>query len=565
MSSNDLVESTVPAGTEPTSPVRGQPATVRRLDRAALVAVGLVTAGLAYRLFLILAGIPPTNSDESTMAMAAAHIVEGRHYPAFFYGDHYMGTLEAYLAAPLFALFGPSIVVLRLPLLALYAVFCHLMYALTRRLYGRWFAVLVVGLLALGSDPVVRSEIFAGGGYPEIKPAAVGLLLMAVWLGTGDDRHTVRRILGFAGWGLVAGLALWSDVLIAPYVAAAGLVLVLGCRRELLGWPGVLLVLCLLVGTAPAIAHYLQPGVAEASLTKMLTLSGGEDASIWSRIHGGVLLGVPLGTGLCAGSQCTGWPLVLGAAYPLLLLLAGCLAGAALRRTTGAERIRQAGRLALVVGGALTLISYAQSDAAGIYPTTSMRYLCPLLICLPAVLWPAWSAAARLLDDRRTGRSTATSPAHPGGLRLAAGVAGGSLLAVVTLATVGATVAIGDLAPESRQALRTERELTVRLAELGVTRFYSEYWTCNWISFATRERMVCATLGDDLRPGNDRYRPYRDLVTAAPDPAYVLPLGSPLDRAFAGRLQALGVTADVSEVAGYRIYRPHAPVDVPLR
>ena len=43
------------------------------------------------------------------MGLAALHIARGEDFPVFFYGQEYMGTLEAYLAAPLVALFGPSV------------------------------------------------------------------------------------------------------------------------------------------------------------------------------------------------------------------------------------------------------------------------------------------------------------------------------------------------------------------------------------------------------------------------------------------------------------------------
>ncbi len=85
-----------------------------------------------------------------------------------------MGPIEAYLAAPLFALFGSGTLLLRLPLLLGYAAFLLFMYRLTVRLFTPGLAVLTVGLLALGSDRVIKNEMIAGGGYPEMLPAAAG-------------------------------------------------------------------------------------------------------------------------------------------------------------------------------------------------------------------------------------------------------------------------------------------------------------------------------------------------------------------------------------------------------
>ncbi|MGN9908317.1 hypothetical protein ACTMTJ_12305 [Phytohabitans sp. LJ34] len=515
----------------------------RRVDRAAWAATVCVLLGGAFRLVLVLTGMPPTSSDEATMALAALHIAEGRHFPAYFYGQHYMGTLEAFLAAPVFAVAGPSLVALRLPLVPMYLLFGWLMYQLTRRLYTRWFAVAVVALLALGSHSVVQGQVFAGGGYPEIRPLGAGVLLLALLLASGCR----WRLAAFAGFGLLAGLAVWDDWLILPYVAAAGLLLAAGCGRELLGRSGAVLLAGVLVGAAPAVVHHVALGVTGTSLSAMLHLAEGEPAPLADRLYGAVLLGVPLGGGLCAPGSCEGWPLLLGALYPFALLAAGGGAAVALRRAAARpERIRQMGRLALAVAAAVTLVAYARSGAAGHTPGASVRYLTPLLISLPAVLWPLWTAAARL---RR--QSLGLLWIVPG-----RAVAATLLLVTIVAGMLLPTVALARDLPRGAAEAARERALVTSLERSGVTHLYTVYWTCNRLAFASRERLVCAVLENDLRPGLDRYRPYRDAVAVHPNPAYVFPIGSPADRAFAARLAATGVPARIEEVGGYRVYHP---------
>ena len=192
------------------------PAGARGLGAAAWVALALGLAGLGYRIFAVLRGIPPTNSDEGTIGLAALHIADGRAFPVYFYGQHYMGTLEAYLAAPIVALTGPSVLALRVPNLVLYAVFLLVMWLLTRRLYTAWFATFVVGVLALGSDRILRNQLIAGGGYPEINPAGAALVLLSVVLAT-------RRSIPLYGlFGLIAGLMVWDDQLVAPVRGGRG-------------------------------------------------------------------------------------------------------------------------------------------------------------------------------------------------------------------------------------------------------------------------------------------------------------------------------------------------------
>jgi hypothetical protein len=64
------------------------------------------------------------------------------------------------------------------------------------------------------------------------------------------------------------------------------------------------------------------------------------------------------------------------------------------------------------------------------------------------------------------------------------------------------------------------------LLHIDATRIYSEYWTCNRLTFRSKERIICSALDEQLKPGFDRYLPYRALVRATAHPAYVFPLHS---------------------------------------
>ncbi|GAA1814427.1 hypothetical protein HC028_26305 [Planosporangium flavigriseum] len=87
--------------------------------------------------------------------------------------------------------------------------------------------------------------------------------------------------------------------------------------------------------------------------------------------------------------QCESWPLAWGVVYPVLLVIA------AVGAVGGLWAVRQVARLALVLAGAMILLAYATSEPAGVVPTTSVRYLSPLMVCVPVVLWPLWSAVSR--------------------------------------------------------------------------------------------------------------------------------------------------------------------------
>ena len=391
--------------------VEGEHRRTRR-RQAALTALLLGVAGVGYRVVLLAAGVPPANSDEATMGLAALHISQGRELPVYFYGQHYMGTLEAYLAAPVVALAGPDIWALRLPLLMLYAVFLLAMWQLTRRLYTPWFATAIVGLLAFGSHRVIQNQFVAGGGYPEINPGAALLLLIAVVLGFrgAAARHAYGLYLAF---GFIAGLLIWNDWLVAPYVAVAALLLLLPGVRPLLGRPGLALLGGLLLGIAPLLWHDLTQPVGNGAIATFLNMSDGAAETGWAqRLHGGVLLGVPLAQGFCGYGRCEPWQIAWAPIWGLLLIAATVAAARGLWRRRAAagpplaqadptlaqanpplpqagpertaaqdrERTRQAGRLALLVAAAITVLMYVRDDAAAVTPWESARYLHGLLI-----------------------------------------------------------------------------------------------------------------------------------------------------------------------------------------
>src|SRR5579884_2428952 len=121
----------------------------------ALCALALIALALGLRITLVELGWPLLDSDEGTMGLMAMHIAYRGELPFFFYGQAYMGATEAYLAAAFFHIFGVSSFTLRLGLLLIFTIFLIAMYLLTRLLYTRKLALVVLAILALGSNPML--------------------------------------------------------------------------------------------------------------------------------------------------------------------------------------------------------------------------------------------------------------------------------------------------------------------------------------------------------------------------------------------------------------------------
>lgn len=555
-----------------------------RISRYGACALALILAGTAVRFAIVLLGYPADDSDEATMGLMALHINTRGEHPIFFYGQHYMGALEAYLGAAFFRLFGVSVLSLRLSVLLLFALFLAAMYALTSLLYNRWLALIALLLLSLGTKEMIVREIEAAGGYSEVLLFGALALWLAAWLALRaqpdpSPAEWRRRIAAYAALGLAAGLGIWSDWLILPLILTAFALVVIVCRRELRRLPGMALALGLVVGVLPLLVFAFQlvfqaapAGGANVGLLRDPSVLAGE-------IGGTFLISLPNMTGataVCPLKAADAWPLTAHAGFPVfactavrsawgllavaLWLWAVGLAAAAVRRLWRRERLEkwapmrrrrvtlELARLAVLGGAGLTLVAYLAIRGSATDPWFNTRYLQGLLIATPAVLWPLYRLRAHLWPLARWPRAVVTALPLPllrhGAVVVFAGVL---LLGTVNLMAGSAG---------SRNQAREQRDFMARLAALGVTRVYSEYWTCDRVIFQTEERLTCAVLDEHLAPGQNRYPPYYGIVAADPSAAYTFPIHSAQAAAFAQRVaQAPGRYRQL-EFDGYVVYVP---------
>ena len=120
--------------------------------------------------------ITPFNADEAIVALMARHINQG-NIPVFFYGQAYMGSLDAMLVAIGFRIFGEAVWVIRFVQSLLYigTVFTTMMLA--NRLLKSQRAALYAGLImAVPPINVALYSTVSLGGYGEML--LVGNLLI---------------------------------------------------------------------------------------------------------------------------------------------------------------------------------------------------------------------------------------------------------------------------------------------------------------------------------------------------------------------------------------------------
>ena len=181
--SSDRPDATRPDDTlqgEPSPPVvprRGPVAAALRRDRAAVLSVAAILVVFRTAVFLFFEG--SFNSDQAVTGLMTTHLIEGRAVPVFKYGQDYQLAVQAWMAAPLFMLFGPSELLLRLPLLFVnIGLAAALVWLLQRELGLRpWMALLVATPFLLAPPGTSMQLIEPSGG--NVEPL---LLVPILWL-----------------------------------------------------------------------------------------------------------------------------------------------------------------------------------------------------------------------------------------------------------------------------------------------------------------------------------------------------------------------------------------------
>jgi hypothetical protein len=180
--------------------------------------IGAITAliflALAHQLWAALQGSANFDADEAILGLMALHTLKG-DIPTYFYGQQYLGSLEAIIAAGAMALFGSSLLMFRLSAIALFAVFLVLHTILIRRLWNGRVALLSLLVLAFPA-PLIRMWTYRPiTGLAIIFVLGTALLLLVL----SPTRWSLLRALLI---GVLIGLGLWSHPMVGVYVLTIG-------------------------------------------------------------------------------------------------------------------------------------------------------------------------------------------------------------------------------------------------------------------------------------------------------------------------------------------------------
>jgi hypothetical protein len=524
------------------APRQASPRSGRSLFGWALAA--LVLLGLALRLAILFSPLGELDGDEAVVGLMARHIAFEGERPVFYWGQPYLGSLEAFTAAPIFRVFDSSTLALKLVPTAYSLGFLVLSALLARRLFGVGPALATGAYLALPPAMWAVWSTKARGGYAELLFLGEALLLITLWWAARPARSDGRAALL---WGLLAGLSVWTHLLAVVYVLPSGVYLVLQRRPRLREMA--LAGLGVLVGMLPVLIDNVAGGfqTLQALLQPPdLPLDPLAQFERFFRVGLPVLAGLAQPTTSAAMFDAD-WltrpagHLPVAVVFLLLLGLALAAHRRALRELirvrphpSGASGPGSSPEPALLLLLAACVPPVIALTRFGFF-VSEPRYALPLYAVVPLVMGAVWRLPA-----------------------LARGGALAGLLALNVFSLASTDIRLWRPEDALDSTAATRAALVQYLVHQDRHQMYTDYWIGYPIMFETRETVLAYVVSG----GFNRYLPPADNVQRTPNPAWVFERDSEAESDFTDDLRTAGGTARVTDVAVYRVYTDVQPIDV---
>lgn len=467
-------------------PQHTAPAVVRRAGggstrefaaAAALVVSVAVLRGVAFLVW----EHASFDSDQAVTGLMAKHLIEGRAFPLFYYGQNYLLAVQAWLAAPVFLATGPTVAALKLPLVLLNATTALVLLRVLSHDLGLrpWLAVMASAFF-VAAPPGTAAQLVSALGA-SVEPFLYVLLIWLLrdrplWQGTVLGVGFLQR--EFTAYGFVAFVAVLAlDGTLFSRARAAKIAAALAAAIAV--WLAVAALRPFSSGAGPGTTP-LDVAGAGNNLRGLLDRVCTDPSRIASGFVTllGSYLGLPLGltparvSGFLVNSR-----LDQGLTWAWPVFAAGCLAGlvraAVLARRRGVRAtMRDAGAaIYLVVVGALAAAGYTVGRCGDLQIET-VRYVL-LALLMPIGLAGAWLR----LEPRPAIRAAIV----------------GVIAAWSAVSVAGHARLVNEYVRDRPPAYR--RALTDYLVQHRIRLVRTDYWTGYQVAFLSQERVVADTDG----------------------------------------------------------------------
>ncbi len=492
--------------------------------------------------------ITPFNADEAIVGLMARHINQG-HLPAFFYGQYYMGSLDAVIVSLGFRVFGEGVWVIRLVQSLLYLGTVTTTVMLAQRVSKSSWAALYAGLLT--AIPAVNIALYSTvslGGYGEML--LIGNLLLLGGLGTIEElrREQAREnriIWGLFIWGIGAGFGFWVLGLTLVYIIPV-LIWFIKClvkqQKSILVKGLIFLAAGGIMGSSPWWATAILDG----------------KWAVLSELAGGAIAGVSEGSWLIrpinrainmfvlGGSVLTGirppwsvrWLMLPMIPFILVFWLAVLYSSLSKVISDKSETSRSLIVLiGLVLAGGFILSPYGD-DPSG-------RYFLPLIV-------PMSIFGADLITERLGGRKFWEFSLI--GFLLIFNL--GGILQSIRTNPPGLTTQFDAVTQVDHSRIE---DLIDFLSDHDIRTGYSNYWVSYPLAFLSQEEILFIPrlpYHEDFRytSRDDRYPPYTETVRSSSDVAYITTNHPGLDDYLRDNFRKLDITWMEKRIGDYTVY-----------
>jgi hypothetical protein len=536
------------------------PYPISNVNRHVLGLLGATFVALVLKTSLLIADVVPFNSDEAIVALMARHILHGAR-PTFFYGQAYMGSLDAFLVAGGFLLFGEQVWTVRLVQAILYLGTLLTTAWIGKKALGSWaIGILAAWLLAIPPVNITLYTTVSLGGYGELLFLGNLILLAGLYvveyLNESKWSHAIWLSLVY---GILIGLGIWAFGLTLVYSLPVGIYLLVKLwgligkapmakigRWE--GWRSLIGVLAttlmgLLIGAAPWWLYAVNHGFAQL----VGELQGGAIAGVEGLSWPGQVLQHVFNLLLLGGTVIFGlrppWE-VRWLALPLIpfaLFFWAAVLVFSVRRINAVKGLTPA---AFLLGGVIvTLILAFLLTPFGADP--SGRYFLPLAVPLALL-------AARMVINLR---------------ERWANWAYGAVAFIVLFNLIGTIQAAmkyppgltTQFDPVAQVDHRYDEDLIAFLKENGETRGYTNYWVSYPLAFRSDESLIFVPrlpYHRDFRytDRDDRYIPYDGLVAEAERVAYITTNHPSLDQYLRESFSTREITWQERPIGNYHVF-----------